>query len=57
MQQFIAHGVAGRYSPDAVEAHLKEAGYQLVDRRRVAYQVGDKTFEGFPFFLAQTPHG
>jgi hypothetical protein len=47
MQQFIGRGIAGRYSPDAVEAHLKEAGYQLLDRRRVAYKIGDRTSKDF----------
>ncbi len=57
MKQFITRHIAGRYSSDDVRTHLTAAGYRIVESRRVGYAIGDRRFEGFPFFVAEAPRG
>ena len=56
MRQFIVRGIA-RLSPDVVAGHLNAAGYRVVDQRRVGYEIDGQRFDGFPFLVAEAPHG
>jgi len=54
MQQFLSRRTA-TLSPDVVAGHLTDAGYRILERRRVAYAIDGQRFEGFPFLIAEVP--
>jgi len=55
MEQFIEHRLSDRYGADAVEGHLREAGYENITRTTVPYTIAGVRYKGFPFFVAETP--
>jgi SAM-dependent methyltransferase len=44
-------------SADAVADDLKAAGYRVVEQSQIAYEIGRQKFRGFPFVVAEAPHG
>lgn len=47
--------IIGKYTENDVEQQFKCAGYEILTKEYGRYQVGSRTYQGFPFFVAKTP--